>query len=165
MPAVIDLSGKTALVTGASQGIGAAIARALHAAGAQVVINHPDSADGKTLQDSLALVEELNQERAGSAIAEAADVSDASAVQAMMERVRRSLGGLDILVNNAGILRDRSIAKMTLDEWQERMVRDGLISVERHATTRLQELREALQVRNCIGVREGYVWDARSPYS
>jgi 3-oxoacyl-[acyl-carrier protein] reductase len=45
-------------------------------------------------------------------------VSDASAVQAMMERVRKNRGGLDILVNNAGILRDRSIAKMTLEEWQ-----------------------------------------------
>jgi 3-oxoacyl-[acyl-carrier protein] reductase len=118
MPAIIDLSGSTALVTGASQGIGAAIARALHGSGAVVVINHPDSADGKTREDSLALVELLNRGRAGSAIALAADVSDAGAVQAMMERVRRDLGGVDILVNNAGILRDRSIAKMTLDEWQ-----------------------------------------------
>ncbi len=63
MPAIIDLSGKTALVTGASQGIGAAIARALHGAGALVVINHPDSADGKTLHDSLALSDQLNHER------------------------------------------------------------------------------------------------------
>jgi 3-oxoacyl-[acyl-carrier protein] reductase len=45
-------------------------------------------------------------------------VSDAAAVQAMMERVRLQWGGLDILVNNAGILRDRSIAKMTLEEWR-----------------------------------------------
>ena len=49
---------------------------------------------------------------------EAADVSDAAAVQAMMERVRLAWGGLDILVNNAGIFRDRSIAKMTLEEWR-----------------------------------------------
>jgi 3-oxoacyl-[acyl-carrier protein] reductase len=118
MPTIIDISGKTALVTGASQGIGAAIARALHGAGAHVVINHPDSADGKTLQDSRSLAGELNLERAGSAVVEAADVSDARAVQAMMERVKRDVGELDILVNNAGILRDRSIAKMTLDEWQ-----------------------------------------------
>jgi 3-oxoacyl-[acyl-carrier protein] reductase len=118
MPAIIDLSGSTALVTGASQGIGAAIAQALHGAGAQVVINHPDSPDGKTRQDALALVDLLNRRRAASAIAEVADVSDAAAVQAMMERVRKNVGGLDILVNNAGILRDRSIAKMALEEWQ-----------------------------------------------
>ncbi len=118
MPTVIDLSGSTALVTGSSQGIGAAIAAALHAAGARVVINHPDSADGKTRQDALALVDSLNRERDSSAIALAADVSDASAVKAMMERVGIDWGGLDILVNNAGILRDRTIAKMTLEEWQ-----------------------------------------------
>jgi 3-oxoacyl-[acyl-carrier protein] reductase len=118
MSTVIDLSGSTALVTGSSQGIGAAIARALHRSGARVVINHPDSPDGKTRQDAFALVDLLNRDRAESASAEAADVSDATAVLAMMERVRLNWGGLDILVNNAGILRDRSIAKMTLDEWQ-----------------------------------------------
>ena len=58
----------------------------------------------------------------------------------------------------------RMLKMVKLEEWQERMVRDGLIPAGRHATTRLQELREALQVRNCVGVREGYVWDARSPY-
>ncbi len=118
MATVIDLSGSTALVTGASQGIGAAIARALHGAGAAVVINHPDSPDGKTREDSLALAALLNGARAGSATIEAADVSDAAAVQGMMERIRRDHGGIDILVNNAGILRDRTIAKMTLAEWQ-----------------------------------------------
>ncbi len=50
-------------------------------------------------------------------------MSDANAVHAMMDRVRKNWGGLDILVNNAGILRDRSIAKMTLEEWQ------GVLSV------------------------------------
>ena len=114
----IDLSGSTALVTGSNQGIGAAIARLLHSSGARVVINHPDSPDGKTREDALALVDELDQNREGSAIARAADVSDATAVQAMMESVRKEWGEIDILVNNAGILRDRSIAKMTLDEWR-----------------------------------------------
>jgi len=118
MATVIDLSSSTALVTGASQGIGAAITRALHGAGAAVVINHPDSPDGKTREDSLALADLFNSARAGSATIEAADVSDAPAVQGMMERIRRDHGGIDILVNNAGILRDRTIAKMTLAEWQ-----------------------------------------------
>jgi 3-oxoacyl-[acyl-carrier protein] reductase len=118
MSTVIDLSGSTALVTGSSQGIGAAIARLLHNSGARVVINHPDSSDGKTGRDALELVDLLNRDRPESALAEAADVSDAAAVQAMMERIRQGWGGIDILVNNAGILRDRSIAKMTLPEWQ-----------------------------------------------
>src|SRR5262245_42878253 len=56
---VIDLSGRAALVTGASQGIGAEIARTLHRAGARVVINHPDLGDGQTRADADALAAEL----------------------------------------------------------------------------------------------------------
>jgi 3-oxoacyl-[acyl-carrier protein] reductase len=114
----IDLSGTTALVTGASQGIGAGIARVLHGAGARVIVNHPDSAGGKVRDDAQRLADELNGDRAGSAQTRVADASDPAAVQAMMQGVRRDWGEIDVLVNNAGILRDRSIAKMTLDEWR-----------------------------------------------
>jgi 3-oxoacyl-[acyl-carrier protein] reductase len=118
MSIAIDLSGRTALVTGSSQGIGAEIARLLHAAGARVVINHPDLAEGRVHQDALALRDELAAARADGAIVVAADVSDPAAVAAMMQRIGREWQHLDILVNNAGILRDRSIGKMTLDEWR-----------------------------------------------
>jgi 3-oxoacyl-[acyl-carrier protein] reductase len=59
----------------------------------------------------------MNASRSGSALVLAADVADAEAVREMMSAVKEQLGGLDILINNAGILRDRSIAKMSLDEW------------------------------------------------
>jgi 3-oxoacyl-[acyl-carrier protein] reductase len=118
MSIAIDLSGQSALVTGSSQGIGAEVARLLHRAGARVAINHPDLSGGRVHQDAQALRDELDAERAGGAIVEAADVSDPAAVEAMMQRIRQGWGGLDILVNNAGILRDRSIAKMTMDEWR-----------------------------------------------
>lgn len=118
MPVAIDLSSRRALVTGASQGIGAAIARALHAAGASVVINHPNLGGGQTLRDANQLAEELNAERGGTAEVAEADVADPVAVAAMMATVRERHGGLDILVNNAGILRDRTIAKMSLIEWR-----------------------------------------------
>jgi 3-oxoacyl-[acyl-carrier protein] reductase len=114
----IDLSQSTALVTGASQGIGAAIACTLHRAGARVVINHPDQTGGNVAQDAQKLADALNLLRSASAIVCVADVSDAGAVEAMMQSVRQEWGGIDILVNNAGILRDRSIVKMTLNEWQ-----------------------------------------------
>jgi 3-oxoacyl-[acyl-carrier protein] reductase len=116
MGVLIDLAQKTALVTGASQGIGAAIARRLHEAGASVVLNHPDV--GTSGADAEALASELGASRPGSGLVLAADVRDPGAVRAMMDRVRQDRGGLDILVNNAGILRDRTIAKLALEDWQ-----------------------------------------------
>lgn len=118
MSVVIDLSGKTALVTGANQGIGAQIARTLHGAGCRVVLNHPDLGDGGTAAAADALALELCRLRPASAFVYAADVSKPAAVEGMMQAVRSDLGEIDALVCNAGILRDRTIAKMTLDEWQ-----------------------------------------------
>ena len=112
MSVVIDLSGQAALVTGASQGIGAEIARALHQAGARVVINHPDQGEGRTRADADGLAKELNAARDGDALVLAADVADPSAVREMMQAIAERWGGIEILVNNAGILRDRSVAKM-----------------------------------------------------
>jgi 3-oxoacyl-[acyl-carrier protein] reductase len=118
MSIAIDLSGRTALVTGASQGIGAETARILHQAGVRVVLNHPDQSGGQVHRDAIALRDELHSHRADSATVQVADVSDPAAVEAMMREIGREWGGLDILVNNAGILRDRSIGKMTVEEWQ-----------------------------------------------
>jgi 3-oxoacyl-[acyl-carrier protein] reductase len=111
----IDLKGKVSLVTGASQGIGAEIARTLQRAGATVILNHPDL--GTTREDAGALAEELNRNRSDSAHVLTADVADAESVRAMMGEVKSLFGGLDYLVNNAAILRDRTVAKMSLEEW------------------------------------------------
>lgn len=111
----INLAQKVVLITGASQGIGAQMAQLFHRAGATVALNHPDL--GTSRQDAETLVNQLNALRPQSACAVAADVADAAAVQAMMQELKRSFGGIDFLINNAAILRDRSLAKMSLDEW------------------------------------------------
>lgn len=111
----IDLSGKVALITGASQGIGAEMARVFHHAGATVLLNHPGV--GSTGEDASRLADEFNNIRPASAHSAEANVADAEAVQAMMKRIQQEHGGLDFLINNAGILRDRTVAKMSLEEW------------------------------------------------
>ncbi len=113
----IDLTSKTALVTGASQGIGAQIARTFHLAGAKVILNHPGFE--QTSADAESFAAELNAKRGASAQVFAADISDARAVETMMRDIKASpdLGGIDYLVNNAGIIRDRTVAKMSLEDW------------------------------------------------
>jgi 3-oxoacyl-[acyl-carrier protein] reductase len=119
MSLAINLAGQSALVTGASQGIGASIARTLHRAGARVVINHPDQGLGATRRDAEALAAQLLAERPDSALVISADVSDPAEVRTMMRSVKEKIGGLDFLVNNAGILRDRTTAKMSPEEWSK----------------------------------------------
>ncbi len=116
MSVAIDLTGKVALITGSSQGIGAQMARTFHRAGATVAINHPGL--GPTGTDAEKLAAELNATRPGSAVIWVANVADAEAVQPMMREIKQRLGGLDFLINNAAILRDRTIAKMSPDDWQ-----------------------------------------------
>ncbi|MBI5689994.1 MAG: SDR family oxidoreductase [Verrucomicrobia bacterium] len=115
MSLTVSLAGKVALITGSSQGIGAETARVFHRAGATVVLNHPDV--GTTRHDADTLAAALNQQRPASALVLAADVANASAVEAMMTGICEQLGGLDYLINNAAIIRDRTLAKMTLEEW------------------------------------------------
>ncbi|WP_426408623.1 3-oxoacyl-ACP reductase family protein [Bradyrhizobium ganzhouense] len=95
----MTLAGKRALVTGASRGIGAAIAKALAAEGADVAITYEKSAD------SAAKVVDAIKATGRKAIAIQADSADVAAVQASVDKTVAALGGLDILVNNAGILR------------------------------------------------------------
>jgi len=109
-----DLSGQWALITGAAKRIGAAIARGLHEAGANVVIHYMRSAD-----DAEAFVAELNGIRPDSAFAVQADLRDSGNVAPLMNTVLARTNRLDILVNNASSFYPTPLASITEEQWDE----------------------------------------------
>ncbi|VTU01116.1 3-oxoacyl-acp reductase : Short-chain dehydrogenase/reductase SDR OS=Chthoniobacter flavus Ellin428 GN=CfE428DRAFT_6588 PE=3 SV=1: adh_short [Gemmataceae bacterium] len=122
---------KVVLVTGSSRGIGAGVLAAFAKAGATCVLHYWDDPAGENRRDAERLDEQLRElygtqvtDTGGREIGRtspvhlmAADVRDAAQVEALMKQVKETCGGLDVLVNNAGIIRDRTLKKMTLDEW------------------------------------------------
>ena len=119
---MFDLTGKSALVTGATGGIGGAIARALHAQGAAVVLSG-------TRAEAL---ESLKTELGSRAHVAACDLSDPASVEALPKSAEAALGGpADILVNNAGITRDNLFMRMKDEEW------DRVVAVNLTAAFRL----------------------------
>ena len=118
---MFDLTGKTALVTGASGGIGGEIARTLYAAGATVGLS------GTRLEPLQALAAELGDR----AHVLPCNLSDLAAVDELVKQATAAMGSVDILVNNAGITRDNLFMRMSDDEWQ------AVIDVNLTATFRL----------------------------
>jgi 3-oxoacyl-[acyl-carrier protein] reductase len=105
---LFDLTGRTALVTGASGGLGGAIARALHAQGATVALSG-------TRREAL---EGLAAELKDRALVAPCDLGDAAAADALVPTVEAALGSLDILVNNAGVTRDSLFMRMKDADWE-----------------------------------------------
>ncbi len=118
---MFDLTGKSALITGASGGIGGAIAKALHGAGATVALS------GTRVEPLNALAAELGTR----AHVVPCNLSDAEAVEALPKQAIEAMGGLDILVNNAGITRDNLFMRMKDEDW------DAVINVNLTSTMRL----------------------------
>jgi len=116
----IDFKGRVAIVTGAGGGLGREHALALARRGAKVVVNDLGSArdgSGGSSAAALAVVEEIRA-AGGEAMANGASVTDFAAVQAMVAETVATWGRVDILINNAGILRDKSFAKMELENFR-----------------------------------------------
>lgn len=104
---MIDLSGRVALVTGSTRGIGRAIAQTLAGCGARVAVAGRDRGRAESVAGELG----------GDARGFAADVSDPASVAALIAEVEGTLGSLDILVNNAGVTRDNLVMRMKDDDW------------------------------------------------
>jgi 3-oxoacyl-[acyl-carrier protein] reductase len=107
-----QLEGQTAIITGASRGIGRAIALALATEGAKIVVNYARSspAAGEVVEEIVAA--------GGEAIALQADVSQAAEVDSLIQQTIEKFGRLDVLVNNAGITRDTLLLRMKPEDWQ-----------------------------------------------
>ena len=114
-PVYRDLAGQAALVTGASSGLGKAMAIALGKAGARVILNHPPSADSH--RRAMAGVAEI-EAAGGEALAIAGDVSKEDQVDRLMAEAVARLGTLHLVVANAGIERPAPIESMSLDDWK-----------------------------------------------
>jgi len=109
----LNFSDKVVLVTGSSRGIGAEMIKAFGTRGAKCVVNYFTDPKGQNKADAEAVAKEL-----GNALLIDADVTKPDEVDAMMKQIQDRHGGLDVLVNNSGIIRDRTIKKMTLEEFE-----------------------------------------------
>src|SRR5690349_10806193 len=115
----ISFEGRVAIVTGAGGGLGRAYALNLASRGAAVLVNDLGGArDGTGHSDAAATVVEEILAAGGRAAANGASVTDPEQVEAMVAQARAELGGVHILINNAGILRDKSFAKMALEDFR-----------------------------------------------
>jgi 3-oxoacyl-[acyl-carrier protein] reductase len=109
----LDFTGKTVLVTGSSRGIGAEMIRAFGKCGAQCVLNYVADAQGQNKSDATNVANELKEP-----LVVECDVTAPAQVEAMMKQIQDRHSRLDILVNNSGIIADRTIKKMSMEEFE-----------------------------------------------
>ena len=109
----LDFTGKVVLVTGSSRGLGAEMIKAFDRRGAQCVVNYIADSDGQNKLDTDAVAKELQDP-----LVIECDVTRPDQVETMMKAIGDKFGGLDILINNSGIIRDRTIKKLTLDDFE-----------------------------------------------
>jgi 3-oxoacyl-[acyl-carrier protein] reductase len=112
----LDFTGKVVLVTGSSRGIGAEMIKAFGARGAKCVVNYVADPQGQNKVDATGVANELKEP-----LMIECDVTRPEQVEAMMKQIQDRYGRLDILVNNSGIIRDRTIKKMSLEEFESVM--------------------------------------------
>lgn len=131
----LDFSGKVVLVTGSSRGLGAAMIQAFGARGAKCVVNYIGDVQGQNKTDADSVAHGLREP-----LVIECDVTDPEKTESMMKQISDNFGGLDVLVNNSGIIRDRTMKKMTLDEFESvvRVNLAGTFNVTQKAATVLR---------------------------
>ena len=113
MPDPLNFTGKVVLVTGSSRGLGAEMIKAFGNRGAQCVVNYISDSAGQNKADAESVAQQLKNP-----LLIECDVTNPERVEAMMKAIGEKFGGLDILINNSGIIRDRTIKKLTSEEFE-----------------------------------------------
>ena len=153
------LSGKVALVTGGSRGIGAAIAKRLAADGASVAITYSKGADA-----AASVVKEIERE-GGKALAIKADAADALAVKNAVQKTVSTFGGLDVLVNNAGTVIPMKVEETTLEDFDRVFAINvrGVFVATQEALKHLKTGGRIIMIGSCLGER--VLMPGMAPYS
>lgn len=148
-----DFTDKIVLVTGSSRGMGAAILEAFARARATCLLHYFGDPGGQNRKDADAVAEKLKGAGAKVHLYDA-DVRDAAQIETMMARVKTEHGGLDVLVNNAGVIRDRTLKKMTLEEWHTVIQTnlDGVFYCSKYGAEVLRENGRIVNVASISGV-------------
>jgi NAD(P)-dependent dehydrogenase (short-subunit alcohol dehydrogenase family) len=152
----VKISGKVALVTGSSRGIGRQIARELAAKGARVAVHY--RADREAAQETLASL------GGGPHAVFGADVADAGSARGLVEGVAREMGGIDVLVNNAGVFEAHPILEVDYRGWQDAWSRT--IATNLIGPANLSFLAVRIMIRRARGERlltRGLSWGTRDP--
>jgi 3-oxoacyl-[acyl-carrier protein] reductase len=144
----LDFSGKVVLVTGSSRGIGAEMIKAFGKHGAHCVVNYVADPQGQNKTDATNVAKDLNKP-----LLIECDVTQPAQVEAMMKQIQDRHGGLDILVNNSGIISDRSIKKMSIDDFESviRVNLTGTFIVTQKATTILRNAGRIINMSSVSG--------------
>ena len=146
MPDLLNFTGKIVLVTGSSRGIGAETIKAFGERGAKCVVNYVADSEGKNKTDAQNVAQALKDP-----LVIECDVSNPTQVESMMMEIGDKRGGLDVLVNNSGIIRDRTIKKMSLEEF-ESVVRVNLTGTFNATQKAAAVLRDGGRVINLSSV-------------
>jgi len=142
----LDFTGKVVLVTGSSRGIGAEMIKAFGQRGAKCIVNYFSDPQGQNKSDAEAVANELTEP-----LLIDCDVTKPDQLEAMMKQIQEKRGGLDVLVNNSGIIRDRTMKKMALEEF-ESIIRVNLTGTFNATKAAMSILRNGGRVINLSSV-------------
>jgi 3-oxoacyl-[acyl-carrier protein] reductase len=148
-----DFTGNVVLVTGSSRGMGATILEAFARAGATCLLHYFADTGGQNRKDAEQVAANLKAAGLKVQLCDA-DVRKADQIEALMQRIKADHGGIDVLVNNAGVIRDRTVKKMSLEEWHTVIQTnlDGVFYCSKYGAEILRDQGRIVNIASISGV-------------